>query len=143
MSLLNYTTKVPVQRTVGQVQELLVRAGATSITARYEAADTVGLTFVVDTEYGRRAFSLPVDGRAVYDVMRADTKVPRSLKTIEQAQRVAWRITKDWVEAQLAIIATRMVTLDQVMFPYMEDVDGRTVFDLYVKQQLVLESGDT
>ncbi|WP_189339127.1 hypothetical protein [Williamsia muralis] len=37
-------------------------------------------------------------------------------QTPEHALRVAWRITKDWVEAQLAIIETQMVTPAQV-FP--------------------------
>lgn len=137
MPLLNYTTKVPANRTVGQVQELLVRAGASSITARYEGHDRVaaGLTFVIETDYGKRAFALPVRSRAVYDVLRSDTSVPPRLRTIEQAERVAWRIVKDWVEAQLAIIETEMVTLDQVMLPYMEDHDGRTVYELYVTEQ--------
>ena len=41
MSLLNYTTSVPVSRTVGQVQGLLVEAGARAIMAEYDDVGNV------------------------------------------------------------------------------------------------------
>ncbi len=53
---------------------------------------------------------------------------------------MAWRILKHWAKAQLAIIRTDIVTLDQVMLPYMRGDDGRTVYDLYRDQQLALPS---
>jgi muconolactone delta-isomerase len=141
MALLNYTTTVPAQRTVGQVQELLVRAGASSLSMRIADDGYIdGLTFVVDTNYGKRAFTLPVNADAVERVMRRDAKVPQRLKNTAQARRVAWRILKDWVEAQLAIIETEMATLDQVMLPYMEGDDGMTVYELYVGQQRALNA---
>ena len=68
-------------------------------------------------------------------------KIEAKLKTLEQAQRVAWRIVKDWLEAQLAIIETEMVTLDQVMLPYMQGDNGQTVYELYRDQQLALGTG--
>lgn len=46
------------------------------------------------------------------------------------------RIAKDWLEAQLAILATEMVTFDQVMLPYMRALDGRTMWELYLDEQL-------
>jgi hypothetical protein len=33
----------------------------------------------------------------------------------EHAARVAWRVIKDWLEANLALIAAQMATIDQVM----------------------------
>ena len=74
--------------------------------------------------------------------MRADRQIPKRFKTTVQADRVAWRILKDWVEAQLALIATQMVSLDQIMLPYMLMDEGLTVYDLYRKQQLAIGSGD-
>jgi hypothetical protein len=59
----------------------------------------------------------------------------------DQAERVAWRIVKDWIAAQLAIVETGMTSLDQVMFPYMLDNDGATLYELYVGQQPALEAG--
>ena len=68
--------------------------------------------------------------------------MPPRYSTPEHAERVAWRIVKDWLEAQLAIIRTEMVTLDQVMLPYMVGDEGHTVYELYRDRQLALGTGD-
>lgn len=99
-----------------------------------------GIAFAVETGHGPRTFVLPVNSARVEAVLRRD-KVPARFATPEQAERVAWRIVKDWVEAQLAIIRTEMVTLDQVMLPYMRSGSGETMYELYLNQQLGLPAG--
>ena len=135
--LLNYTTTVDVNRTVMQVTQILVRAGArTILTAYRHDGRPCGLSFTVDTPLGARRFVLPVNAERVWKVMQEDRKLERRYRTEDQAERVAWRIIKDWLEAQLAIIATEMVSLDQVLLPYMTADDGRTVYDLYLERAL-------
>lgn len=144
MPLLDYTTTVPASRTIGQVQGLLVEAGARQIMTEYDATGTPSaIAFAVETGYGLRRFILPVKAERVHAVLKRDRKVAPRYKTPEHAERVAWRIAKDWLEAQLAIIRTEMVTLDQVMLPYMVADDGHTVYELYRDQQLALMPGDT
>jgi len=144
MPLLNYTTEVPVSRTIGQVTGLLVEAGARAVATHYDdVGRPIGLVFQVETASGRRSFTLPCDAERVLAVLARDPKVERRYKTPEQAERVAWRIVKDWIEAQLAIIRTEMVTLDQVMLPYMLlDTEGRTVYELYRDEALALPPGE-
>jgi hypothetical protein len=50
---------------------------------------------------------------------------------------------KDWVEAQLAIIETRMVTTAQVFLPYAVTTNGQTLYE-YIGQntQLLLGEGN-
>lgn len=136
MPLLNYTTEVPAARTLGQVQEMLVKAGASAVSATYADGSPTGLHFVVPTANGPRSFALPVNSDRVYRVLRGDAKVEKRYRTEAQAERVAWRIVKDWMEAQLAIIATEMVTLEQVMLPFMhtDELATTTVYELYVAQ---------
>jgi hypothetical protein len=142
MPLLNYTTSVSVTRTVGQVQGLLVEAGARSIMADYDDVGNVtGLSFAVQGPMGLQGYRLPVQTDRVLAVLQRD-RVPARFQTPEHAERVSWRILKDWVEAQLALLRTEMVTLDQVMLPYMTADDGRTVYELYLEQQLALPAGD-
>jgi len=141
MPLLNYTTTINATKTAGELQTKLAKAGAHHVAIAYEQGDPVGLTFTIDTLHGVRSFSLPVDAQAVQKVLNRQG-VPLKYRSIEQAERVAWRILKDWLEAQLAIIETQMVTLDQVMLPYMVDNTGQTVYDLYVGRQLELGAGD-
>lgn len=142
MALLNYTTTVPVTRTIGQVQATLVEAGARSIMTTYDdVGRPTGITFAVQLPFGMRTFALPVHAEKVEAVLRRQRVQPR-FQTPEHAERVAWRIVKDWMEAQLAIIHTEMVTFDQVMLPYMHGEDGRTVYELVIDRQLALPGGD-
>lgn len=141
--LLNYTTTVATGRTIGQIQGLLVEAGARSVSTAYDNVGTpTGIAFSIVTAYGPRSFALPVNAVHVQRVLERE-KVPPKFRSPEHAERVAWRILKDWMEAQLAIIRTEMVTLDQVMLPYMHDDNGQTVYDLYRGQQLALTAGES
>lgn len=139
MTLLNYTTKVPASRTIGEIERIIVRAGARQVLTDYGPSGApVGVAFSIDTPHGIRRYHLPVDVAAVQQVMRNDREIPPRYRTPEQAERVGWRILKDWIEAQLAIVATQMVSFDQVMLPYMSAGEGVTVYDLYLQQQLAL-----
>lgn len=142
MPILNYTTKVPAARTASEVQALLVGAGARGVAFEYGEADTIiGMRFAMPTPYGLRTFRLPINAQGVEETLE-EQKVSRSLRTPEHAEKVAWRIIKDWIEAQLAIIQSRMVTLDEVMFPYMEEPDtGITAYAHYVASQRAIEQG--
>jgi hypothetical protein len=132
MPLLNYTTSVAAPKTAAEMQQLLAKAGASRVMVEYDSDGAPeGLAFTITTAHGPRSFALPVDPGPVEKVLRAQ-RVERRYQGREQATKVAWRITKDWLEAQLALIATEMVALDQVMLPYMQDDDGRTVYDLYL-----------
>lgn len=143
MPLLNYTTKVPASRTINEIQKMLATAGARQVLTEFgPGGSPVGVAFAIQTPNGERNYHLPADVAAVAQVMKHDD-TPAHLCKPEQAERVAWRIIKDWLEAQLAIVATQMVAFDQVMLPYMSaGSNGRTVYDLYLEQQLALPAAD-
>lgn len=142
MPILNYTTKIEAAKTAGEVQTILAKAGASGVAMQFDSGQPVALAFTAMTPFGLREFTLPTNWQSVQRVLRKQ-KVQASFLTEEHAKRVAWRIVKDWVEAQLAIIQTEMVTIDQVMLPYMRNGDdGATVFEQYQqRQQLLLEKG--
>ena len=59
MSLLKFSTTVPVHRTLGQVTELLVKAGARQMMTDYaEDGAPSEIAFSVETAMGVRAFTL-------------------------------------------------------------------------------------
>ena len=142
MPLLNYTTSVAATRTAAEMTHVLAVKGASQIMMTYDTGRPTGLAFAMPTAHGLRRFTLPVNVERVAKVLRNDRRVPPRYKSPEQAERVAWRIIKDWLEAQLAITETEMVTLDQVMLPYMQSDDGRTVWELYLDQQLAIGAGE-
>jgi hypothetical protein len=147
MPLLNYTTSVAAHKTVAEIQRKLVGAGARSILADYDQDGRItGLSFMVDGPIGRRSYTLPVNADSVLKVMsKWGSGVPNRYQNAEQAERVAWRILKDWIEAQLAIVETQMTSLDQVMLPYMHTDATRTttVYELFRSGTMgELEAGD-
>lgn len=137
MPLLNYSTRIKAEKTVGEIQALLVKGGARAVATEYEDAKPSALRFGIDTPYGARSYRLPIDAAAVEKVLTRDGVV-HQLRTAVTPADVAWRILKDWIEAQVAILQTEMVTLDQVMLPYMEAEDGKTMYELVVSRGLAL-----
>lgn len=135
MPLLNYTTKVDVYTTLGAIQGQLVKHGAKKIMQEYDDRGRItALFFMVDTPGGLRGIMLPANVDAVHAVLtRQKVKCDR-----EQAERVAWRIVKDWVEAQMAILESEMVQMDEIFLPYMVDNSGQTFFQAYRNNQLML-----
>lgn len=144
MALLNYTTSIHPSRTVAEIQSLLARAGARKIMADYDDdGNVVALSFQILLENQPLSFRLPTDWKPVQQVLQEQRKRNSRVRAEpEQALRVAWRITKDWVEAQLAIIETRMVTPQQVFLPYAITKDGTTLFEhIAANPQMLLGDG--
>lgn len=136
MPLLNYTTTVPVARSAAKVQALLVKGGARGIAFTYDDEPAlIGMSFVVRTAYGDQTYSLPANVDRVRSVLLRQ-RVPARYSTVEHAARVAWRILQDWIAAQLALIETETVGLDQIMLPYAHtDAQGTTVYERFVEQR--------
>lgn len=136
MPILNYTTKVDVHITLGEIHGNLAKHGAKKVMFDYDdAGKIVAVCFAIDTPLGLRGVRLPANTDAVYQVLR-DQKVKADRA---QAERVAWRIVKDWVEAQMAILESQMVQIDEIFLPYMVNGQGQTVFEAYRNNQLLLE----
>jgi hypothetical protein len=134
MPLLNYTSKVPAHESIAEISRLLAKAGARQIMHDYDdAGNIVALSFSLELEGQRIGFRLPTDWHPIqhmmFELRRKNTKIGTFVTTEDHARNVAWRIIKDWVEAQLAIIETRMVTTAQVFLPYAVTANGQTLYE--------------
>lgn len=137
--LLNYTTNVPVSRTINEMQDALGRAGARRVMVEYEDGRPAALAFSLRTLHGERLYTLPCDVDAVLRVLRGiDQRLMKSSKVKAdeaQAERVAWRVLKDWLEAQLALVRTQMATVDQVMLPYLHVEADLTLYQAWAENE--------
>lgn len=132
MPILNYTTTIAATKTVAEIQTILAKAGAEQVIIRYgKNGEPTALVFELSGEM----YMLPCRHGEVYKMLARTKGVPARLRTTEQASRVAWRIIKDWVEAQVAIISTGMVDAQEVMLPYMLLRDDQTVYDNFREQR--------
>lgn len=141
MALLNYTTKIEAIRTAGEIQGILAGHGARAILTEYSDDGHVeALSFKVVTPHGELGIRLPIDPESVLKVLNRQN-VPRHYVNHAQAVRISWRILKDWVEAQMAILETEMVRMEQIFLPYVLTEDGRTVFERLVDTKFQLPPG--
>jgi hypothetical protein len=60
--------------------------------------------------------------------------------TNEHAINVAWRVIKDWVEAQLALIEANQVKIEQVFLPYAITAQGNTLYEQIASDPRLLVS---
>lgn len=144
MTFKNYTTTIDPSKTAGEIIGILARSrGVSGTTIEWNNGDPTGISFGIKTDAGEKFYRLPANAPGVLKALERDRDVPRSKVKLEHAHRVAWRVLKDWIDAQLAIIEANIVTIDQVMLPYMvvRD-DGQTMYELIRERDLVaIEAG--
>ena len=144
--LLDYTTSVPVSRTVAQVQAKLVEHGARAVMMEYDDRGRItALAFNVKTPSGDLPIRLPIDGAATLRVLQrqvANREIPARYAKEDHAYRVAWRIIKDWIEAQMSLLSTEMVKMEQIFLPYVITPGGQTVYQVMVEKHFLLGPGE-
>lgn len=136
----NYTTDVSEVKTVGEIHGLLAGKGVRSIQVIYDdKARPMGISFVVIIENLPIPFKMPCNFDGVKKAMAAgytnrQARYRWEARSDEQVRRVTWRIVKDWIAAQMALIEAEQASLIQVFLPYcvMNQNEGLTVFDKFM-----------
>lgn len=142
MAILNYTTTIDTFKTVSEIEYILVKHKAKSIMKNYEGEYITGLSFLIDTGTQQIPVKLPAKVDECLMVLKKEKKEnpKKQIKdTREQAERVAWRILKDWVEAQMALLDIQMVRFEEIFLPYIETGNGQTVYERLEEKQFLLE----
>jgi len=145
MGLLNYTTKISASKSIGEIQELLQKGGAKVILTEFGDEGFIeSLSFKVNVKGQDMGFKLPCQWQPVAEILKHEPKVPKYVREDpellkDQALRVSWRVVKDWVEAQMAILEMEMVEMQQVFLPYMETNNGETVYERLRGNDFLLE----
>lgn len=130
MPILNYTTQIQSEKTVSQIQGLLAGAGAKTIMTEYDDDHVLSsIAFQMSVKGQILSFRLPARVDKIYILLKNGRRVPRKLRTKEQAARVCWRIIKDWIEAQLALIEAEQAQFAEVFLPYAQDNTGATLYE--------------
>ncbi len=138
MPLLNYTSNVPIEKTAGEIANILRKGGAQAVLTEYdeEGQYVSAISFKITLQGKPITFRLPCDWKPVYEVMFGDKKnkfhderrcAELEASRKDQALRTAWRIVKDWTEAQMALVQTKMTRTEQVFLPYAVMANGKTL----------------
>lgn len=135
MPIKNYTTSIESGKTISEIQDLLVKKGASKIMTEYDPNGEVSaLHFILRVQDNELPFALPIREESIFRVLEAQRKArkldPRYV-TRQQAKRIGWRILKDWVDAQLALVEIGMADMAEVFMPYLYNpITKKTLYQL-------------
>jgi len=134
MAIKNYTSTVSAYVSLGEIQSALAKAGASKVVIDYDGGTPIAVTFAMMTAQGFRGFLLPACFEGTERVFKKQKlKIDR-----EQIERTAWRNIRDWVLAQVALVESTDIQVDQVFLPYLTDGKGTTLYQLYESGRLPL-----
>ena len=144
VTLFMESTKKDPEQTIAEIQLLLKKFGVRDVLINYnEQGEAEALSFTIQHGDVKIPFRLPVNHRPIWELAkRGKTKY---IKDELQARRVAWRQIYRWIQAQIALIETQMVTVEEVFLPYMLLKDNKTVYKAFLESGFkgYLPGGDT
>lgn len=145
MTLFMETTSISAEQTISEIQKILVKHGAKAIQTDYNGGEISALVFILPIGKAEQPFRLPARWEALYEVFISRRKQNRWKQAVQdadrlQAKRVAWRQILRWVEAQLALVETNMVKMEEVFMPYLVMPDGQTLFQMVEQKQFLIEA---
>ena len=134
-ALKNYTTKVPVNRTINEIEQILLQFGATGIGHEYDKEGRIKtINFKINIYEREQRIQIPFRIEKVIEVLVSQ----KQYRDDDHAYRVAIRNVKDLLDSQLAFLATDMVSFEELMLPFFCTVDGRTIYEVLEENQLQL-----
>lgn len=146
MAIKNYTTDVPIERTIAEIQKMLGEHGARRVGMEYANKHIVAVAFEMDIAGQSASYKLPCRHEGIYRLLKDDAKAQDIMRrnkvkfSENHCRAVGWRIVRDWLDAQLALIEAEMAELQEIMLPYMITSDGRTVYQVLDGGRRLLES---
>jgi tRNA nucleotidyltransferase/poly(A) polymerase len=144
----NYTTEVPVEKTIAEIQKMLVENGARGIAIEYDELGKIkDIFFRIAVQNKELPFRLPAKPERVYAALHEGkpshyhNRYGKLWK--EEAERIAWRICKSWLEAQITLINLEQAKLEEVFLPYLVVGTNKTLYQAMEEQHFLLPSGTT
>ena len=122
---------------------MLQKNGASGILMEYEKGTgrVESLLFKIDFEGRPMGFRLPIRWREAKRTLVAQG-VTRAKGDDDYCYRVAWRIVRNWLEQQMAILALEMADLAEIFLPYSVSNNGQTFYqNILNNPQLLLNAG--
>ncbi len=129
--ILNYSTGINTLKTCGEIMAILAAKGASAIQIEYANGQPIGMSFKINCDGQEIPFRIPANPVGVLRALKKSA--PPSMQTPEQAQRVAWRIMKDYIEVQLAVVESEQAQFAEVFMGYAIVQGGQTMFQKFMQ----------
>lgn len=134
------TTGISAEQTVQEIQKILMKGGADAIMIEYVDKQVSAVSFRVNVDGAPVPFRLPCRADSIFKIFyerKGRHTISDSVLDNMQAQarRVAWRQILRWIEAQVALVQTGMVKLEEVFLPYMHTGKDQTLYQLITNRK--------
>lgn len=148
MGLKNWSTSISIEKTIMEIESILAKHGATHIFKMYDDKGIpTALAFKTNYNGQEISFKLPMELEKIKVVFKNQAhkgNIPKRLWDDEdQARRTGWRIIKDWVDSQMALLEINCVKFEEIFLPYMYDAkNNQTLFEKMEQRQFNLQLED-
>mgnify|MGYP001598676012 CR=1 FL=1 len=139
----NYTSTVPIEKSINHIESKLVAHGAKDIMKRYGPEGKLeSICFIILLNGNSMSFKLPAKIGACYEVLLKSrvnkiSKESRN-KIMEQAARTAWKIVSDWVDIEMSMIELQQKEFLEVFLSYVYDPRNQQTFYESLKESKFL-----
>lgn len=135
MNIKNYTSSVSADKSILDIERILISMGARNIAKEYDGFGKVDIiSFSMPRGETVVPFKLPAKREPIKKLFMKQYR--RCSKQQEeqcaaQADRTAWKNVKEWVELQATMIKLEQVEFMEVFMPYIFNMEkGKTIFEL-------------
>lgn len=138
----NYTSTVPIERSINHIESKLVTHGAKDIMKRYDSIGRLeSICFIIFVSGNNVSFKLPAKIDACCEILKSEIKRPRDgtyEKVEKQAERTAWKLVSDWVDIQISMIELQQAEFMEVFLPYAYNAQNQQTFYEKIKESKFL-----
>ena len=134
MNIKNYTSSVPAEKSMLQIERILIDMGARNIAKEYDGFGKVlSIAFSIQHGEGVMPFRLPAKTDPIKKLLLKSYRRPTKMQeesAAAQAERTAWKNVKEWVELQATMIKLEQVEFMEVFLPYVYSLnEGKTFYE--------------
>ena len=151
ITIKNITSEIEVEKTIMKIEKILIDFGAQGILKEYTGHRIKSLSFYISRDGQNIPFKLPMNLESARRVVKQAAQNRKiALKFLEEphtsdkAEKVGWRVIKDWIHAQLSLIEIDFADPVELLLPYVYDTATKQTFFEKIKQnpQMLLGSGE-
>jgi hypothetical protein len=141
MNIKNYTSSIPSEKSILQIERILIDMGARNIAKEYDGfgkVDSISFSIPHPITDGVIPFKLPAKREPIKKLFLKQYRRPTKSQeeaASAQADRTAWKNVKEWVELQATMIKLEQVEFMEVFLPYVYNLHQRMTYFELVKGQ--------
>lgn len=134
LKIKNYTSGVPVDRSISLIEQILVDLGAERIHKMYKGGQLESLSFSIAINGNIIPFRLPAQVNKIETMF--NNRYGKGVKVTEQmrkanraqAERTAWKLIHEWIHIQASMIRLEQAEFLEIFLPYVYKENQQKTF---------------